>query len=245
MSSPSVETADPSSLAEPAARVQGLTKVYQAGGLAVPALRGVDLTIARGERVALLGKSGSGKSTLLNVLGGLDRPTTGTRSGSAGRRDLHGLSADDLARFRLEAVGMIFQAYNLVPSRTALENVELPMVFAGRPPKERRQAAREALEGVGLGQRLDHRPDQLSGGERQRVAIARALVNRPSLLLADEPTGNLDSATAREVLDLLLGHLERHGTTLVVVTHDEELARLAADRIVRLQDGRVAAEERP
>jgi predicted ABC-type transport system involved in lysophospholipase L1 biosynthesis ATPase subunit len=137
---------------------------------------------------------------------------------------------------------MIFQAYNLIASRTALENVELPMVFAGRPPGERRRQAREELEAVGLGERLGHRPNQLSGGEHQRVAIARALVNRPEVLLADEPTGNLDSATAREILDLLLGRVARDGTTLVMVTHDEDLARRASDRIVRLRDGRIEAE---
>ena len=237
------QAAAPSDRDGPAVRAEGVTKTYEAGGSAVPALRGVGIEIGRGERVALLGKSGSGKSTLLNLLGGLDRPTSGTLRVAGA--DLHEMAPDALARFRLEAVGMIFQAYNLVHSRTALENVELPMVFAGRPKAERREAARAALEAVGLGDRVGHRPEQLSGGERQRVAIARALVNRPSVILADEPTGNLDSATARDVLGLLLDHLARHGTTLVLVTHDEELARHAADRIVRLHDGRVVAEETP
>jgi ABC-type lipoprotein export system ATPase subunit len=223
-----------------AVQVEGLTKVYDEGIASVAALQGVDLVVGRGERVALLGKSGSGKSTLLNLLGGLDQPTSGAvRVDGA---DLHAMNADEMARFRLETVGMIFQAYNLVDSRTALENVELPMIFAGRPSKERREAARVALEAVGLGGRGNHRPSQLSGGERQRVAIARALVNRPAVLLADEPTGNLDSATAGEVLELLLDHLEQHRTTLILVTHDEELAARSTDRIIRLRDGRVLEE---
>ena len=225
---------------EPAVQARGVVKTYDAGGSAVEALRGVDLVIGAGERVALLGKSGSGKSTLLNLIGGLDRPTSGTvRVAGA---DLHAMRPDAMARFRLGTVGMIFQAYNLVASRTAIENVELPLIFAGVSRADRRQASREALDGVGLANRLDHRPDQLSGGERQRVAIARALVQKPSVLLADEPTGNLDSATAGDVLGLLLGHLDRHGTTLVLVTHDEELARAASARVIRLRDGRVVAE---
>jgi ABC-type lipoprotein export system ATPase subunit len=201
------------------------------------ALRGVSIAVGRGERIALLGKSGSGKSTLLNLIGGLDRPTSG--SILAGDRDVAQMSADELAAYRLTTVGMIFQAYNLIPSRSALENVELPMILAGRAPSERRAVAREALVAVGLGRRLDHRPSALSGGEHQRVAIARALVNCPEILLADEPTGNLDSATAAEIMALLLDHLRRDGTTLIMVTHDEELARQAADRIVRLKDGQV------
>lgn len=223
-----------------AVQVEGLTKIYDEGIASVAALQGVDLVVGRGERVALLGKSGSGKSTLLNLLGGLDQPTSGAvRVDGA---DLHAMNADEMARFRLETVGMIFQAYNLVDSRTALDNVELPMIFAGRPSRERREAARVALEAVGLGGRGNHRPSQLSGGERQRVAIARALVNRPAVLLADEPTGNLDSATAGAVLDLLLDHLEQHRTTLILVTHDEELAARSTDRIIRLRDGRVLEE---
>ncbi len=216
------------------------SKTYGVGGTTVHALRGVDLAVGRGERVALLGKSGSGKSTLLNLIGGLDRPTGGTIRVVG--HDLHGMRPEAMARFRLAAVGMIFQSYNLIGSRTAAENVELPMVFAGRPKRERRAAAREALGAVGLGERAGHRPNQLSGGERQRVAIARALVNRPEVLLADEPTGNLDSATAREVLGLLLDHIARNGTTLILVTHDEDLARVAADRVVRLKDGRIVEE---
>src|SRR5579872_7437455 len=220
-----------------AIRAVGVARAYGTPAAPVHALRGVSLEIRRGEKVALLGKSGSGKSTLLNVLGGLDRPTEG--SVTVLGRDLGRLTGDELARHRLSAVGMIFQSFNLIPSRTALENVELPMVFAGRSPRERREAARQALGAAGLGHRLHHRPSELSGGEHQRVAIARALVNRPEIVLADEPTGNLDSVTAGEVLDVLLAHLRASGATLVLVTHDEELARRIADRILWLKDGRL------
>jgi ABC-type lipoprotein export system ATPase subunit len=222
-----------------AVRVTDLVKIYGGRDSRVAALLGVSLEVARGERVALLGKSGSGKSTLLNLIGGLDRPTSGRIQ--AGSRDLAEMGANELAAFRSTTIGMIFQSYNLISSRTALENVELPMVFAGRRRQERRVAAREALEAVGLAGRLGHRPSELSGGEHQRVAIARALVNRPEILLADEPTGNLDSATAAEILALLLDHLWRTRTTLLLVTHDEELARQAAGRIVRLRDGQVVS----
>jgi predicted ABC-type transport system involved in lysophospholipase L1 biosynthesis ATPase subunit len=218
-----------------AIRVRDLAKSYGGPAAPVHALRGVSLDVRPGERLALLGKSGSGKSTLLNILAGLDRP-------SAGSVEVHGddlgrLSRDQLARHRLCTVGMVFQSFNLIPSRTALENVELPLLFARRRPAERRAAARAALDAVGLGPRLDHRPSELSGGEMQRVAIARALVNNPSVLLADEPTGNLDSATGEQVLGLLTDHQRRAGATLVLVTHDEDLARRHADRVVWLRDG--------
>jgi predicted ABC-type transport system involved in lysophospholipase L1 biosynthesis ATPase subunit len=223
--------------ADVAVRAAELARTYGKPAAPVHALRGVTFTIRRGERVALLGKSGSGKSTLLNLLGGLDRPTTGTVEVAG--RDLTRLPARELARHRLETVGMIFQSFNLIPARTALENVVLPLVFAGRPPRERRAVARRALEAVGLGARLDHRPTELSGGEQQRVAVARALVNEPAVLLADEPTGNLDSATTEEVMAVLDGHVRARGTTLVLVTHDEELARRYTERVLRLQDGRL------
>jgi predicted ABC-type transport system involved in lysophospholipase L1 biosynthesis ATPase subunit len=216
-----------------------LVKTYPSASAPVHALRGVSLEVRRGERIALLGKSGSGKSTLLNVLGGLDQVTSG--SIQVAGHDLARLSSRALARYRLATVGMIFQSFNLIASRTARENVELPMIFAGRSPQERRVAARRSLEAVGLGERMDHRPAELSGGEHQRVAIARALVNEPDMLLADEPTGNLDSATAGEVMDILMSHVGQHGTTLIVVTHDEELAQGCADRILRLRDGRLVA----
>jgi predicted ABC-type transport system involved in lysophospholipase L1 biosynthesis ATPase subunit len=236
MSSSSISK--PAAPADTAIRTLALTKSYGAPSAPVHALRGIDLEIQRGERVALLGKSGSGKSTLLNVLGGLDRPTSGLVEVAG--RNLGGLSADLLASHRLKTVGIIFQSFNLIPSRTVLQNVELPMVFAGRTPQDRRGAARHALETVGLAERLAHRPSELSGGEHQRAAIARALVNHPEILLADEPTGNLDSATSDEIVALLLDHIEAHGTTLVLVTHDEELAQRCTRRIVRLKDGHLA-----
>jgi predicted ABC-type transport system involved in lysophospholipase L1 biosynthesis ATPase subunit len=222
-----------------AIRAVDLSKSYGTAVAPVYALRGVSLEVQRGERVALFGKSGSGKSTLLNLLGGLDRPSAGSLQVAG--RDLARLSGRELARFRSRAVGMIFQSFNLVPSRTALENVELPMVFAGLPRRQRRAEAKRALEAVGLGTRLYHRPAQLSGGENQRVAIARSLVNRPEILLADEPTGNLDSATAREVATLIVDHVRTSGATLVLVTHDEELAGACTDRVLRLKDGQMLA----
>lgn len=215
-----------------------VSKVYGGAGNMVQALRGVTFNVGAGERVALLGKSGSGKSTLLNLLGGLDRPTTGQIHVFG--RDLASLNANQRAEHRLKSVGMVFQSYQLIPTRTALQNVELPLVFAGGLPRERRDAARSVLAAVGLGDRLLHRPNQLSGGEKQRVAIARALVNRPAVLLADEPTGNLDSATASEIIEVLLRIVAEHRMTLMVVTHDEELARTMANRIIRLVDGQLA-----
>jgi predicted ABC-type transport system involved in lysophospholipase L1 biosynthesis ATPase subunit len=201
------------------------------------------IDVERGERVALLGKSGSGKSTLLNLIGGLDRPTTGDLEVAG--HDLGRLSGRELARFRSTSVGMIFQSFNLIPSRTALENVELPMVFTGCPVRERRALATGALAAVGLQDRLHHTPSQLSGGENQRVAVARALVNRPSVLLADEPTGNLDSQTARDVVGLILEHIRGRGATLILVTHDEELAKTCATRVIRLKDGQLLQEAAP
>jgi predicted ABC-type transport system involved in lysophospholipase L1 biosynthesis ATPase subunit len=232
-----VQSASKTFLDAPAIRTADLAKSYATGAAPVFALRGVTFDIARGERVALLGKSGSGKSTLLNLLGGLDRPTAGDLQVAG--RSLASLSSRELARFRSASVGMIFQSFNLIPSRSALQNVELPMVFAGLSRQDRAAEAERALEAVGLGERLQHLPSQLSGGENQRVAIARALVNRPQVLLADEPTGNLDSATAREVITLIRDHVRSHGATLVLATHDEELAALCTDRVIRLKDGRL------
>jgi predicted ABC-type transport system involved in lysophospholipase L1 biosynthesis ATPase subunit len=233
----SAAPAPPLVTSEPAIRLGDVVKSYQAGSVAVHALQGVSLEVRRGERVALLGKSGSGKSTLLNLLGGLDRPTAGFIQVAG--QDLGRLSPDGLALYRLLTVGMVFQAYNLIASRTALENVELPMVIAGRPPRERRRDARRALEQVGLGHRLGHRPSQLSGGEQQRVAIARALGNHPAIVLADEPTGNLDTDSAAGVMDLLDERVRAEGTTLLLVTHDEALARRYTERTVRIRDGRL------
>jgi len=226
---------------DPLVRLERVAKVYGTAAAPVRALREVSLSIRAGERVALLGKSGSGKSTLLQLLGGLDRPSSGTIVVAG--RELTGLSAQHLARYRQSVSSLIFQAFHLIASRTALENVELPLIFAGVRPRQRRDQARAALEAVGLGTRLTHHPAELSGGEQQRVAIARALVSRPQLLLADEPTGNLDSSTAAVVGDLLLADVQKYGTTLVMVTHDEEFARTMAQRIVRLHDGQIVHEE--
>jgi ABC-type lipoprotein export system ATPase subunit len=216
-----------------------VTKSFGMPSSQVHALRGISFEIGQGERVALLGKSGSGKSTLLNLIGGLDRPTSGKIV--VGEHDLATLTSNQLAQFRLTTVGMVFQSFNLIASRTALQNVTLPMIFARTTPQVRQTAGENALESVGLGQRLQHRPDELSGGEHQRVAIARALVNNPRILLADEPTGNLDTVTASEIIAILENHLNQHATTLILVTHDEELARRCATRILRLQDGRLVS----
>jgi ABC-type lipoprotein export system ATPase subunit len=233
----SATTSPPPLTAEMAIRAVDLVKSYGSPASLVLALRRVSVEVRRGERIALLGKSGSGKSTLLNVLGGLDRPTSGA-VWVAGQ-DLGQLSAARLARYRLMTVGMIFQAFNLIASRTALQNVELPMIFAGRPPRERRAAAHQALDAVGLGPRLHHLPSELSGGEQQRVAIARALVNNPHVLLADEPTGNLDTDTAQAIIELLTERARARHTTMILVTHDEDLARRYADRVMYMKDGMV------
>jgi len=223
-------------------KLTDVSKSYGSSHPAVNAVREVSFDVRRGERVALLGKSGSGKSTLLNLIAGLDRPTSG-KICVAGRV-LSELSPAAIADYRRECVGMIFQAYNLVPWRTALQNVELPMVFARRSKGERDAAAREALAAVGLADRIGHRPSELSGGEQQRVAIARALMNEPELLLADEPTGNLDSSTAQEIIELLgrfteISQTANSQTTTILVTHDEELAERFATRVLHMQDGRL------
>jgi ABC-type lipoprotein export system ATPase subunit len=222
---------------DPAIRATDVTKTYGPAANPVHALRGVTFDVRPGERIALLGKSGSGKSTLLSLLGGLDRPTGGHIWVHG--HDLAALTGDQRAGHRLTSVGIVFQAYHLVPSRTAQQNVELPLLFSGLLPRARRDLARAMLDAVGLGDRADHRPPELSGGERQRVALARALVNRPAVLLADEPTGNLDSATSGEIMALIRDYLTKNGTTLMLVTHDEELARAHTDRVLRLQDGRL------
>jgi ABC-type lipoprotein export system ATPase subunit len=216
---------------------ENLIKQYGASTAPVYALRGVTLEIQQGEHIALLGKSGSGKSTLLNLIGGLDRPSEGALMVAG--QELSRLTSGELARFRSAAVGMIFQSFNLIPSRTALENVELPMIFAGRPARERRAEAAQALEEVGLADRLHHHPAQLSGGENQRVAVARALINQPGVLLADEPTGNLDSETAKGVMELMMAHVRSRGATVVLVTHDEDMASAFASRVIRLKDGQL------
>ena len=203
----------------------------------VTALADVSLEVAPGERVAILGKSGSGKSSLLHLLAGLDRPTTGVVEVDG--RDLASMNSRALADHRLRTVGIVFQSFHLIGSRSAAENVQMPLIFAGVAPSIRKRRIAEALAAVGLSGRATHRPAEMSGGEAQRVAIARALVNDPPLILADEPTGNLDSATASAIMGLLLDHVTRRGATLVLVTHDEELARRHTTRIVRMRDGRI------
>jgi ABC-type lipoprotein export system ATPase subunit len=217
-----------------------LTRRYQVGKVIVAALSEVDLTVPAAEFAALVGPSGSGKSTLLNLIGGLDRP-------SSGEIQVNGLSLGaaaetDLMRYRRQRVGFIFQSFNLLPTLTALENVEAPLMLAEVPRRARRERAQALLESVGLGARMLHKPNELSGGEKQRVAIARALANRPLLLLADEPTGNLDSKTGRAVLNLLRGLLAAQGLTLIMVTHDPEIAA-HAHRIIHLRDGRIQSIE--
>jgi putative ABC transport system ATP-binding protein len=224
----------------PVVEMRGVTKVYRSGSstrtVEVRALSGVDLTIYPGEYVALMGPSGSGKSTLMHIIGLLDTPTEGEYR--LGGEPVRGLSEAQLARIRNQRVGFVFQAFFLLPRLTALHNVALPLVYRGLPVAERLKRAREALEAVGLGDRLDHLPSELSGGQKQRVAIARALVQEPDLLLADEPTGNLDSRSSDEIL-ALFDMLHRQGKTIVVVTHEPDVGA-RAQRIVRLRDGRVA-----
>ena len=221
--------------AEVVAALDRVERTYQMGEVLVPALDGVDLEIERGEYLAVMGRSGSGKSTLLNVMGCLDRPTSGTYRLTD--RDVTELDDNELSALRGGTLGFIFQAYNLIPHLTVLENIEVPMDYAGVPPRESRDRAEALADRVGLSDRADHRPTQLSGGQQQRVAVARALANDPSLLLADEPTGNLDSSTGREILDLITD-LNEAGTTLVVVTHDAKVAG-RAHRTIHMVDGRV------
>jgi|TARA_B110000093_G_scaffold134479_1_gene143960 putative ABC transport system ATP-binding protein len=213
-----------------------LRKIYEVGGSEVRALDGFDIEIARGSYVALMGPSGSGKSTLMNILGCLDTPTTG--SYVLNGNDVSKLDDDSLAEIRNKEIGFIFQTFNLLPRYTALENVALPMIYAGIPKKDRIKRAKEVLVKVGLGDRMDHQPNELSGGQRQRVAVARALVMNPSIILADEPTGNLDSVTSNGIMDLL-GEINRDGNTVIVVTHEEEIAA-RAERTIRLRDGKLA-----
>ncbi len=218
--------------------IRELTREYRMGTEIVRALRGVDITIRRNEFVAIMGPSGSGKSTLMNMIGCLDTPTSGEYWLNGHR--VSELNDNELARIRNREIGFVFQTFNLLPRATALQNVELPMVYAGVSTRERREKAQGALQRVGLGDRMDHRPNEMSGGQRQRVAIARALVNSPSILLADEPTGNLDSVTSEEILTLF-EHLHDEGQTIILVTHEHDIAAHAR-RQVHLKDGRVESD---
>ncbi len=217
--------------------VKDLTKTYRLGSVEVPALRGVSFRIERGEMVAIMGQSGSGKSTLMHIIGCLDLPTSGQYRLDG--KDIAGMKEDELARIRNQKIGFVFQMFNLLPRMTVRRNVEMPLMYnGGNPGKEVRQRAEAILNAVGLGERLNHRPTELSGGEQQRVAIARAMINEPDLILADEPTGNLDSHTGAEIIQLLLGLNQERGLTLVIVTHDPTIAA-HTQRVIRLRDGQI------
>ena len=218
--------------------IRNIIRDFKLGQEIVHVLKGIDLDIKRGEYVAIMGPSGSGKSTLMNLLGCLDTPTAG--SYNLNGNDVSQMSDDELAEIRNTEIGFVFQTFNLLPRTTALENVALPMIYAGASKKERKERATEVLNDVGLSDRMDHKPNQLSGGQRQRVAVGRALVNKPSIILADEPTGNLDSKTGMEIMGLF-DDIHKAGNTVIMVTHEEEVAA-HAHRIIRLRDGMVESD---
>jgi putative ABC transport system ATP-binding protein len=219
-------------------QIEGVTKLYKMGTETIHALRGVNVSIHRNEYLAIMGPSGSGKSTLMNMLGCLDTPTDGRYEFNG--KNVAQMVDDELAEIRNREIGFVFQTFNLLPRSDALHNVELPLIYAGMAPHARKERAKAALTNVGLADRMHHKPNELSGGQRQRVAIARALVNHPSILLADEPTGNLDSRTGEEIMGLF-EHLYEQGHTIIVVTHEEDIARHAR-RIVRLRDGLIESD---
>jgi putative ABC transport system ATP-binding protein len=219
-------------------RMQDIRKVYDTGKVKVEALSGIDLEIGKGEMVAIVGPSGSGKSTLMNLLGCLDTPSSGVYE--LGGQAVSGVTRDELAEIRNRRVGFVFQNFNLLPHISALENVEMPMLFGGMKPAERRKRATDLLERVGLGERVDHKPTELSGGQMQRVAIARALAMNPDIVLADEPTGNLDSTAGSDIMSIFTD-LWKQGSTLVIITHDPALARRAS-RVVEIRDGRITSD---
>jgi len=219
-------------------KLKGITRDFPLGSQVVKVLKGIDLEISKNEYVALMGPSGSGKSTLMNLLGCLDTPTSGHYW--LNDNDVSQMTDNDLAEVRNREIGFVFQTFNLLPRSTALENVSLPLVYAGYSSKERKERAEEVLEQVGLADRMDHRPNQLSGGQRQRVAVARALVNKPSIILADEPTGNLDTKTSVEIMRLF-DDIQTLGNTVILVTHEEDVA-LHAKRMIRLRDGMIESD---
>jgi|TARA_R110000823_G_scaffold311718_1_gene437554 putative ABC transport system ATP-binding protein len=219
-------------------KIRNITRDFPLGNEVVKVLKGIDLDIERGEYVALMGPSGSGKSTLMNLLGCLDTPTSG--SYELNGKDVSNMTDDELAEIRNKEIGFVFQTFNLLPRTTALENVALPMVYAGASKSERTERAKQVLTDVGLADRMDHKPNQLSGGQRQRVAVGRALVNHPSIILADEPTGNLDSKTSEEIMNLF-NEIHKAGNTVILVTHEEDIAE-NAHRIIRLRDGIVESD---
>ena len=217
--------------------VDGLSKTYLKGDIEIPALRDVTFEVAEGEFISIVGRSGSGKSTLLNLIGGLDTPSSG-RILFRGN-DLAAMKRADLSKHRRDSIGMVFQSFNLIPHRTALENVMLALIFGSVPRGKRKRRAASLLEEVGLSERMDHKPGELSGGEAQRVAIARALANEPALLLLDEPTGNLDSRTAEEIMEIICGLNRERGLTVLLVTHEEDVARDVSGKVIRLLDGSI------
>jgi putative ABC transport system ATP-binding protein len=225
-------------MANPLIKISNLKRDFQLGSETIYVLKGIDLQINKGEYVALMGPSGSGKSTLMNLLGCLDTPTSGNYILNG--NDVSQMHDDDLAEIRNKEIGFVFQTFNLLPRTTALDNVALPMIYAGYSKSERNERATEVLTQVNLADRMDHQPNQLSGGQRQRVAIARALVNKPSIILADEPTGNLDSKTSVEIMHLF-NDIHKNGNTVILVTHEEDIAKYA-HRIIRLRDGIIESD---